>query len=45
MVIVTEIISNHKGEQFMHVFYLMWNITGIISTVQKILSKQKPDVQ
>ena len=29
----------------MHVFYVLWNITEIIKTEQKILSKQKPAVQ
>jgi hypothetical protein len=29
----------------MHIVYVLWNITGIIKTVQKILSKQKPSVQ
>jgi len=29
----------------MHIVYVLWNITGIIKTVQKIFSKQKPSVQ
>jgi len=27
-VIVTEVTANHKGDQFMHVLYVLWNIVG-----------------
>jgi len=44
-VIVTGVIANHKGDKFVHVLYVLCNITGIIKTIEKIFSKQEPEVQ
>jgi hypothetical protein len=44
-VFVTGVIANNKGDKIMHVLYVLWNIAGVIKTVQKILSQQKPEVQ
>jgi len=44
-VIVTGVIANHKGGKFLHVLYVLCNVTGVIKTIEKILSKQEPEVQ